>query len=44
LRSSVVGAAALEHAVEQVPQYADAWAMLSLIYKEEFEAQGQSSG
>jgi TolB-like protein len=28
--------AALERAVEQVPQYADAWAMLSLIYKEEF--------
>jgi TolB-like protein len=28
--------AALERAVEQMPQYADAWAMLSLIYKEEF--------
>ena len=28
--------AALEHAVKQMPQYADAWAMLSLIYKEEF--------
>jgi TolB-like protein/DNA-binding winged helix-turn-helix (wHTH) protein len=28
--------AALEHAVEQAPGYADAWAMLSLIYKEEF--------
>ena len=27
---------ALERAVEQMPQYADAWAMLSLIYKEEF--------
>lgn len=27
---------ALEHAVEQMPQYGDAWAMLSLIYKEEF--------
>ena len=28
--------AALEHAVKQMPQCADAWAMLSLIYKEEF--------
>jgi TolB-like protein/DNA-binding winged helix-turn-helix (wHTH) protein len=28
--------AALEHAVEQAPGYADAWAMVSLIYKEEF--------
>src|SRR5579863_6485496 len=28
--------AALERAVEQMPHYADAWAMLSLIYKEEF--------
>jgi TolB-like protein len=27
---------ALERAVEQSPAYADAWAMLSLIYKEEF--------
>jgi len=27
---------ALEHAVQQAPGYADAWAMLSLIYKEEF--------
>jgi TolB-like protein len=27
---------ALERAVEQAPAYADAWAMLSLIYKEEF--------
>jgi adenylate cyclase len=28
--------AALERAVQQAPTYADAWAMLSLIYKEEF--------
>ena len=28
--------AALERAVEQAPHYPDAWAMLSLIYKEEF--------
>jgi TolB-like protein len=28
--------AALERAVQQAPGYADAWAMLSLIYKEEF--------
>ncbi len=28
--------AALERAVEQTPAYADAWAMLSLVYKEEF--------
>ncbi|MEA3005566.1 MAG: hypothetical protein QOI94_835 [Acidobacteriaceae bacterium] len=28
--------AALERAVQQAPHYADAWAMLSLIYKEEF--------
>jgi TolB-like protein len=28
--------AALEHAVKQTPYYPDAWAMLSLIYKEEF--------
>lgn len=28
--------AALERAVEQAPGYADAWAMLSLLYKEEF--------
>ncbi len=27
---------ALERAVEQAPAYADAWAMLSLVYKEEF--------
>ena len=27
---------ALERAVQQAPAYADAWAMLSLIYKEEF--------
>jgi TolB-like protein len=28
--------AALEHAVKQAPHYPDAWAMLSLLYKEEF--------
>jgi TolB-like protein len=28
--------AALERAVQRAPNYADAWAMLSLIYKEEF--------
>ena len=28
--------AALERAVQQAPNYPDAWAMLSLIYKEEF--------
>jgi TolB-like protein len=28
--------AALERAVEQAPAHADAWAMLSLVYKEEF--------
>lgn len=28
--------AALEHAVQRAPNYSDAWAMLSLIYKEEF--------
>jgi TolB-like protein len=28
--------AALEHAVERAASYADAWAMLSLVYKEEF--------